>query len=226
IDAVDTPFTYQGRNYHLIDTAGLRRKSRREEDLEIISAFKAEGSIHRANLVLVVIDAILGPTDQDARILQSILEAHKAVLVVANKVDAEPFDRGRFVSQLQNEFHFFEDVPFTFVSAKSGKGLRELMSQIQSIEEKMFRRISTSELNDFFFDVIRKAPAPVYGTTNVKFYYMTQTRQVPPAFIAFANHPDGVDRSYRRFLLKNLKERFDLRGIPIRIFVMKSRGGR
>jgi GTP-binding protein len=79
-------------------------------------------------------------------------------------------------------------------------------------------------LNDFFFETIRKAPAPVWGTTNVKFYYLTQTYQKPPAFIAFANHPDGVTNSYRRFLINNLKDRFDLHGIPIRIFCMKSRG--
>lgn len=78
-------------------------------------------------------------------------------------------------------------------------------------------------MNDFFFETIRKALAPVYGITNVKFYYLTQTNQVPPAFIAFANHPDGVTNSYRRFLIKQLKEKFDLHGIPIRIFCMKSR---
>ncbi|MNL34921.1 GTPase Der [compost metagenome] len=91
--------------------------------------------------------------------------------------------------------------------------------------DKMAFKVSTSDLNDFFFDTIRKAPAPVWGTTNVKFYYLTQTYQKPPAFIAFANHPDGVTNSYRRFLIKNLKERFDLHGMPIRIFCMKSRRG-
>ena len=91
--------------------------------------------------------------------------------------------------------------------------------------KRMNLRISTSELNDFFFETIRKAPAPVWGTSNVKFYYLTQTYQKPPAFIAFANHPDGVTNSYRRFLIKNIKERWDLHGMPIRIFCMKSRRG-
>ena len=85
-------------------------------------------------------------------------------------------------------------------------------------------RIGTNELNDFFMRVIRQAPAPVYGLKNVKFYYLTQTRQTPPSFIAFANHPDGVDNAYRRFLSKRIKEQWNLHGIPLRIFVMKSRG--
>ena len=88
----------------------------------------------------------------------------------------------------------------------------------------MFSSIATKIRANFFFETIRKAPAPVWGTTNVKFYYLTQTFQKPPSFIAFANHPDGVNPGYRRFLTKHLKNRFNLQGIPIRIFVMKSRG--
>jgi GTP-binding protein len=86
-------------------------------------------------------------------------------------------------------------------------------------------KIPTAELNDFFFQTIRKAPAPVWGNNNVKFYYLTQTMQQPPAFIAFCNFPDGVTPAYRRFLIKNIKEHWDLHGIPIRIFCMKTRKG-
>lgn len=231
VDAVDTPFMYKGRRYVLVDTAGLRKSSKREEDLEIIAAFKSQESIRRADLVLLVIDGLLGgPSDQDARILQTITESHKGVIVVCNKVDEAdktiPEFRKNFQERMGREFHFFNDVPLVYVSAKTGKGIEKLLDCIEWMNEKMHHKISTAELNDFFFETIRKAPAPVYGTTNVKFYYLTQTNQVPPAFIAFANHPDGVDNSYRRFLIKSLKERFDLWGIPLRIFVMKSRGSR
>lgn len=227
IDAVDTPFHYNGRRYTLVDTAGLRRSARREEDLEIISAFKSHDSIRKSDLVLLVIDALLGPSDQDARILQSILEDHKGVIVVANKIDeAEklPEFKKKLAEQFEREFHFFDDIVIVPVSAKTGKGIKDLLAKIQWMDEKMHARITTSELNDFFFETIRKAPAPVWGTTNVKFYYLTQTKQLPPSFVAFANHPDGVDNSYRRFLIKNLKDKFDLWGVPIRIFCMKSRG--
>lgn len=229
IDSVDTPFSFNGKPYVLVDTAGLRRSSKREEDLEIISAFKSQESIRKADLVLLMVDANIGPTEQDAKIMQSILDDHKGVILVANKTDVAskeiPEFRKKFREQVERNFHFFEDVRVAYVSAKTGHGIDDLFSLIEDTGEKLSFRVPTSELNDFFFETIRKAPAPVYATTNVKFYYLTQTFQQPPAFIAFANHPDGVTNAYRRFLIKNIKERWDLWGIPIRIFCMKSRRG-
>ncbi|MFN7453635.1 MAG: ribosome biogenesis GTPase Der [Pseudobdellovibrionaceae bacterium] len=227
IDAVDTPFQFNGNQYTLVDTAGLRRSSSRDEDLEIISAFKSQEAIRRANLILLVVDSTQGPSVQDAKIMQAILEDHKAVILVANKSDIGkveiPEFKKTFKEQIERVFHFFNDVQVVFTSAKTGHGLDDLLEKIEWMATRMTTRISTSELNDFFFDTIRKAPAPVWGNNNVKFYYLTQTFQQPPAFIAFANHPDGVDNSYRRFLIKNMKDQFDLAGIPIRIFVMKSK---
>lgn len=229
VDSVDSPFVYNDKKYVIVDTAGLRRQSRREDDIEIISAFKSQESIRRSQVVLLVVDGITGPTEQDAKIMQQILEDHKGVIIVANKSDIAKEEvasyRETFRAQVEKEFHFFTDVPIVFTSAKTGAGIDDLFKTIEDVSAKINFKVSTSELNDFFFDTIRKAPAPVYGITNVKFYYLTQTNQTPPAFIAFANHPDGVTNSYRRFLIKNLKEKFDLHGIPIRIFCMKSRRG-
>jgi GTPase len=226
-DSVDTQFIYDGEKYIIVDTAGLRRSAKRHDDVEIISAFKSMDSIRRADLVLLLVDGTEGPTDQDAKILQLAIEDHKIVILVANKSDLGneiPEYRKKFHEKVANEFHFFQDIPVVFVSAKTGSGLRELLEKVKWAAEKLSMRISTSDLNDFFFKVIRKAPAPVYGIKNVKFYYITQTYQQPPSFIAFANHPDGVDNSYRRFVLKNMKDTFDLQGVPIRLFVMnKSR---
>jgi GTP-binding protein len=226
VDAIDTPFLYNNKKYILVDTAGLRRSSKREEDVEIISAFKSQDAIRRANLVLLMIDGLIGPTEQDAKILQAILEVHKGVILVVNKMDLakEKMDEPRKVilDQIKVNFHFFQDIPVVFTSAKTGHGVRDLLNMIEDISEKLRFRVPTSELNDFFFEAIRRAPAPVYATTNVKFYYLTQTFQKPPAFIAFANHPDGVTPSYRRFLVAQIKERWKLYGVPIRIFCMKS----
>lgn len=229
VDSVDSPFSYNGNKYILVDTAGLRRSSKREEDVEIIAAFKSQESIRRADLVLLMVDAHIGPTEQDAKIMQAILDDHKGVILVANKTDTAskevPEFRKTFRAQVERTFHFFEDVPVVYVSAKTGFGVEDLLAEVERVSSKLSFRVSTSELNDFFFETIRKAPAPVWGTTNVKFYYVTQTYQVPPAFIAFANHPDGVTNAYRRFLVKHMKERWDLWGIPIRVFCMKSRRG-
>lgn len=228
VDAIDTPFIYNGSEYVLVDTAGLRRSARREDDIEILSAFKSQESIRRAQIVLLVIDGNIGPTDQDAKILQAILENHKAVILVANKSDTakDKYEgyRDWFRGRVEEELHFFSDIPIVFTSAKTGSGLEALLKTVEDVSQKLNVRIQTAELNDFFFETIRKAPAPVWGTTNVKFYYLTQTYQKPPSFIAFANHPDGVNPGYRRFLIKHLKNRFNLHGIPIRIFVMKSGG--
>ncbi len=227
VDAVDTPFEWNGESYVLVDTAGLRRSSKREEDLEIISAFKSQEAIRKSNLILLIIDANMGPTEQDAKIMQSILEDHKAVILVANKTDTAskeiPEFRKKFREQVEKTFHFFPDVHVVFTSAKTGFGLDDLFQKIEEVKKQINLRITTSDLNDFFFDTIRKAPSPVYATTNVKFYYLTQTYQKPPAFIAFANHPDGVTNAYRRFLVKSMKERFNLMGMTVRIFCMKSR---
>lgn len=228
VDSIDTPFIFNNHHYVLVDTAGLRRSARREEDVEILSAFKSQESIRRAQIILLVIDGNEGPTDQDAKILQAILENHKAVILVANKSDTAKDKvenyRDWFRGKVDEELYFFSDIPIVFTSAKTGSGLEMLLKTVEEVSAKLETRISTSDLNDFFFETIRKAPAPVWGTTNVKFYYLTQTFQKPPSFIAFANHPDGVNPGYRRFLTKHLKSKFNLQGIPIRIFVMKSRG--
>jgi GTP-binding protein len=227
IDAVDSQFEYDNKVFTLIDTAGLRRSSKREEDVEIISSFKTKEAIRKSQMVLLVIDCVEGPTEQDAKILELILNDHRGVIVVANKSDlakkGNPHYREKFREQIQRHFHFFTDIHIVFTSATEGKGMGELLNQIQYTVEKMNFRVSTSELNDFFFQAIRKAPAPRAGVSNVKFYYLTQTYQKPPAFIAFSNYPDAVTPSYRRFLVNQLKDHFKLDGIPIRIFCMRSR---
>lgn len=227
VDSIDSPFIYNDKRYTLVDTAGLRRSAKREEDIEIISAFKTQESIRKADIVLLLIDGLVGPTEQDAKIMELILEGHKGVILVVNKSDLGgieiPEYRKVLKEKIERIFHFFVDVRVVFTSAKNGSGINELFEEIERMNEKINFRVSTSELNDFFFETIRKAPAPVWGNNNVKFYYLTQTYQRPPAFIAFANHPDGVTPAYRRFLVKNMKERWDLYGLPIRIFCMKSR---
>jgi GTP-binding protein len=229
VDAVDTELVHEDRKYVLIDTAGMRKSSKRVDDVEIISVFKSQDAIRRADLVLLMVDGTEGPSQQDLKILDDIMEAHKAVILVANKIDLGerqiPQFRKWFKERTQDEVHFFPDIPISFISARTGRGIDELFELIGDIESKLDIRIPTSALNNFFMNVIRQAPAPVWGVNNVKFYYLTQTHQVPPAFIAFANHPDGVTPSYRRFLAKRIQEEWHLRGIPIRIFVMKS-GGR
>lgn len=227
VDAVDIPFEYEGRKYTLIDTAGLRRSHKRTDDVEIISAFKTQKSLKKSELVLLVIDGTIGPTEQDAKILSEIVDAHKGVVLAVNKTDLGeeqiPEFRKTLRQQIADVFHFYQDIPICFISAKTSKGIEKLFETVEHVRAQLHFRIPTKELNEFFTKVIRQAPAPVFGFKNVKFYYITQTKQVPPSFIAFANYPDGVDNGYRRFLTKRIKARWGLEGVPMRIFVMKSR---
>ncbi len=223
VDAVETHFKYEGQEITLVDTAGMRKSARREEDLEILSAFKSMNAIGKVDILVLAIDGTLGPSDQDAKILEMIVEKHKGVIVAITKADLlEQGDREKLRYQIQSVFHFFTDIQVVFTSSKNRRGIRDLLQTLIQTQEKLSIQIPTRELNDFFLTAIRGAPSPVYATTNVKFYYLTQTRQKPPSFIAFANHPDGVNTAYRRFLAKRIKEHWSLEGIPIRIFAMKA----
>lgn len=229
VDAVEAEFEYDQRKYTLVDTAGLRRQARREDGIESLSAIKSKEALRKSDIALLVVDSALGPSSQDAKLVEMCLEEHKAIILVANKYDAakdlHEGVREWFRALVDREIHFFPDIRIVFVSALTGYGLRDLFDEIEAVYEGLQKRISTSKLNKFFFEAIRQAPAPVYNTVNVKFYYLTQTHQTPPSFIAFANHPDGVTPGYRRFLAKRIQNEFGLLGIPVRIFVMPSGRG-
>ncbi len=225
VDFVDHDFDYNEQKYTLIDTAGLRRQSKREDGIEYISAVKSYDAISRSDIMLLVVDATEGPSRQDAKLIEHLIENHKAIIMVFNKSDLakEEVDNYREVlkAKLQRELHFFEDIRFTFTSALTGHGIRGLFELIEKTWEDLNLRIPTAKLNKFFTEVIRQAPAPVFHNKDVKFYYLTQTNQKPPSFMAFCNFPDGVTPAYRRFLGKKIKEEWDIQGIPIRIFAMK-----
>lgn len=224
VDSVESSFVYDDKLYTIMDTAGLRQPGKRASDLETLSTFKTRDSIEKSQLVLLVVDAQVGLSHQDARIVDFCLERHKALLLVVNKMDLargiQSDYRSWFKEHLATKFHFYKNIPYVFISAKTGSGLKDLFESVENIREKMQTRISTSKLNKFFHEVIKKAPSPVWGANNVKFYYLTQTRQKPPSFIAFANQPKGVTPAYRRFLINQIQKEFNLEGIPIRIFVL------
>lgn len=228
IDPVESVFSFRDKEYILVDTAGLRRSSKRSEGLERISAHFSKEAIHKSDIVLLLVDTLQGPTVQDAKIVEYIIEKNKAVIMVANKSDIARQNRSAhrqwFRAQVQKRFHFFPDIPVVFTCAISGAGVEGLFDKVEDLCNKLQTRISTSQLNKFFYEVIRQAPAPTHRGKNIKFYYLTQTKQTPPSFIAFANHPESIRDSYRRFLSKKIQAQWGLKGIPIRLFVMKSGG--
>ncbi|MCB0393436.1 MAG: ribosome biogenesis GTPase Der [Bdellovibrionales bacterium] len=228
-DSIDSYIQRGDRQYCIVDTAGLRKKNKRRKDgLEMLSGIQSIKSIKRADIVLLVVDGLIGPTDQDAKVLNEVIASHKGVILVVNKSDVgrKEIDdyRQTLREQTADTFHFFDDIPVVFISAKLGHGINELFECIEETWRKLNFRVSTSDLNDFFIKVIRRAPAPVAGTKNVKFYYATQTQQRPPSFMAFANRPDGVTNAYRRFLVNQIKENWNLKGVPVRVFAIQNKG--
>jgi GTPase len=229
IDSIEIPFTRNGTEFVLIDTAGMRRHAKRTDQVELISAMKARESVIEANILVLVIDGLLGPSVQDARIVEMAIEHHRAVILAVNKVDlAEkqiPEFRKTTREKLKNVFHFYADIPIAFISAKTGKGVDELFATIEKVWKQLNLRISTRDINEFFFNIIRQAPSPSFRGKDIKFFYIAQTRQRPPSFMAFVNEPRGVTNAYKRFLASQIKKHYDLVGIPIRIYPKKRRSG-
>ena len=225
LDTVTEFFSYNKKGYSVSDNPGARRGNRKER--EKISFAKSRSELKKADIVLLVLDAILGPSRQEARLVQLCLDKHKAILLVVNKMDLlknHSFEKKKSKQEeIKRIFHFYSDLPIVFMSAKTGYHKDKLFQMIESIKQKIDFRISTAKLNDFFTKVIRKSPAPVYGTSDVKFYYITQTNRKPPEFIAFANYPKGVTPAYNRFIVNQIKKRWELKGIPIAFHALPKR---
>ncbi len=235
MDVVSDQFQYGGKFYTLSDTAGKTKTGK--DKPQSLADFKTRQNFKTADLILLLVDYPAGPGRQDAQLIHLCMKEHKAVIMVVNKWDLTeeeennnkmmnfPFGQKKeeYRKNIQDKFRFYPDLPVVFISALRSSGLGVLMKKVENMCQKLQARISTSELNRFFTQVIRKAPAPVYGTQDVKLYYLTQTKQTPPSFIAFANCPQGIRDSYRRFLIRQIQNKWDLKGIPVRISVLPKR---
>ncbi|MDZ4678498.1 MAG: ribosome biogenesis GTPase Der [Oligoflexia bacterium] len=229
IDSIEVPFIRNNQEFVLVDTAGLRRHAKRLDHVEMVSAYKAEESVIEADILLVVVDGLLGPSVQDARIVEMAFKHHRAVILVVNKIDlAErqiPKFREKLRQHVEDTFHFYRDIPVEYISAKTKRGVDGLFTKIEAVWQQLNKKISTRDINDFFFQVIRQAPSPSWRGNDIKFYYITQTKQRPPSFMAFVNEPRGITNSYKRFIIGQIKKNYNLVGIPIRIYPKKTRSG-
>ncbi len=227
-DSIDTPFVYNKKRYVLIDTAGIRRKGRVQQKLEKYSVIHALKSMERAHVVLVVIDAEEGVTEQDLTIAGYALERGRAVILVVNKWDLVQKDQGtmkQYTEKIRLAFKFLPYAPILFVSAMSGQRVSKIMADVEKVAEEFNRQVPTGPLNRVLEEaVISHAPPMVQGK-RLKFYYMTQTSVRPPSFVVFGNRAAGVHFSYERYLTNKLREAFGFEGCPIRL-TFKDRGAR
>jgi len=226
-DPVDSELTFAGRKYVLVDTAGMRRKARIDEDVEKIAVTMAIAQIQRADVVVMVIDASLGPSEQDARLAGMVEQAGKALVLALNKSDliANDAQRDKLRQAMKDELHFLPWAPVTMLSATRGDGVDRLMDVVDQVAAQHRRRITTAELNRFFAEVCETTPPPIYRGKSVRIYYLTQGRARPPTFLLFASAPDGLSPQYRRFVANQLRKRYGFRGTPLRIFP-KAKGGK
>jgi GTP-binding protein len=220
-DPVDTPFSIGSRDYVLVDTAGIRRKAKIEADIEKLSVTMALSQIERADIVVLVIDAELGPAEQDARIAGMVEQAGRGLVIALNKSDLISSDakKAALREMIQDTFHFLAWAPVAMLSAQRGDGVDRLLDQVDSVAREHRKRIKTSQLNRFFAEVIEEMPPPLHHGRAVHIHYLTQATVRPPLFVLWANTPDGLAPTYKRFLANRLRERYGFRGTPIRIAV-------
>lgn len=225
-DAIDTVVENDKGKFLFIDTAGIRRKSRIKDNVEKYSIIRAEAAVDRADVCVIMIDAIEGFTEQDSKVAGIAHEKGKACIIAVNKWDAIEKDGGTmnaFRKKLENDFSFMSYAPIIFISAKTGQRIDRLFELIVYVSNQNATRISTGMLNDVLADATARVQPPSDKGKRLKIYYMTQPSTKPPTFVCFVNNADLFHFSYQRYLENKIRETFGLEGTPVR-FVIRERG--
>ncbi|OJV64764.1 MAG: ribosome biogenesis GTPase Der [Clostridiales bacterium 38-18] len=225
-DAIDTPFTYQDQKFVLIDTAGIRRKSKVNESIEKYSVLRTIAAIERSDVCFILIDASEGITEQDKKVAGYAHESGKASIFVVNKWDAIEKDNhtfNEFKKRIREDFPFMAYAPVAFVSALTGQRLMQLLEQAVYVNNNHALRISTGVLNDIINEAIALNQVPSDKGKRLKIYYATQASVKPPTFVLFVNEKELAHFSYVRYLENQIRKNFNYEGTPI-VFKVKARG--
>ena len=224
-DAIDTPLKRNGREYILIDTAGLRRKSKIHEDLERYSIIRTVTAVERADVVVMVIDAAEGVAEQDAKIAGISHERGKGVIIAVNKWDAvEKDDKTiyKMTEKIKQTLAYMPYAEFVFISAKTGQRLDKLFELIDMIIENQSMRIATGVLNEILAEAVAMQQPPSDKGRRLKIFYMTQISVKPPTFVVFVNDKKLMHYSYTRYIENQIRNAFGFRGTPLR-FIIRER---
>jgi GTP-binding protein len=223
-DAIDTQMEWEGEPVVLIDTAGIRRKGRIRRGVEKYSVLRALRAIDRADVVLLLIDAVEGATAQDAHIAGYILEEAKSAVVVVNKwdlVEKDTYTMQIYLEHVYAVLRFLDYVPALFVSALTGQRVDQVLPTALRVQEERLIRIPTAELNRILQEAVARHSPPSKAGQRLKFYYVTQARVDPPTFVFFVNDPRLVHFSYERYLENRLREHYGFLGTPLRLSFRK-----
>ncbi len=224
-DAIDTPLKRNGREYVLIDTAGLRRKSKIHEDLERYSIIRTVTAVERADVVVMVIDAAEGVAEQDAKIAGIAHERGKGVIIAVNKWDAVQKDDKtiyKMTEKIKQTLAYMPYAEFVFISAKTGQRLDKLFELIDMIIENQSMRIATGVLNEILAEAVAMQQPPSDKGRRLKVFYMTQISVKPPTFVVFVNDKKLMHYSYTRYIENQIRNAFGFRGTPLR-FIIRER---
>jgi len=226
-DAIDTHFKVDGKKMIFIDTAGIRRKSRINEDVEYYSVLRAIGAINRANVVLMVLDASQDITEQDKRIAGMAHDAGKAIIIIVNKwdlIEKDTYTTEEFNRKIRAEFAFMQYAPIIYVSAKTGQRVNRIIKTIDSVMENYTMRVKTNVLNNLISEATAISEPPTIKGRKLKIYYATQTDVKPPTFVFFVNDNELFHFSYERYLENTIRQAFGFEGTPIRIKSRQKKG--
>lgn len=221
-DAVDTQITHNGKEYVFIDTAGLRRKNKIKEDLEKYMIVRTVSAVERADIVVLVIDAVEGVAEQDAKIAGIAHERGKAVIIAVNKWDAvEKDDKTiyRVTEKVRNTLSYMPYAEILFVSAKSGQRLPKLFDTIDMVSENHAMRVATGVLNEIMAEAVALQQPPSDKGKRLRLYYITQVSVKPPTFVIFVNDRELMHFSYTRYLENKIREAFGFKGTSLKFFI-------
>ncbi len=219
-DAIDSNYVFDGQEYVIIDTAGMRKKGKVYESTEKYSVLRALRAIERSDVVLVVLNGEEGIQEQDKKIAGYAHQAGKAVIIVMNKWDTVEKDEKTMnekTKEIRNEFRFLDYAPIIFVSAKTKKRVHAILPIINRVSENHAMRIQSSILNEVISDAVARNPAPTDKGRRLRIYYVTQVAIKPPTFVVFVNDPELMHFTYERFLENRIRETFDFEGTPIKL---------
>lgn len=221
-DAIDTEIVHDGREYVFIDTAGLRRKSKIKEELERYSIIRTVTAVERVDVVLMVIDAVEGVTEQDAKIAGIAHERGKGVIIVVNKWDAiEKNDKTmrEYEGKIRNVLSYMPYAEIMYISAKTGQRIHKLFEMIDMVIENQSLRIATGVLNEIMTEAVAMQQPPSDKGKRLKLYYITQVSVKPPTFVIFVNDKELMHFSYTRYLENKIREAFGFRGTSLKFFI-------
>ena len=224
-DAVDTDISYNGRDYVFIDTAGLRRKNKVKEELAHYMILRTVSAVERADVVVMVIDASEGVTEQDAKIAGIAHDRGKAVIIAVNKWDAiEKDDKTiyRFTEDVRNTLSFMQYAEILFISAMTGQRLPKLFETIDMVSENHAMRVATGVLNEIMAEAVAMQQPPSDKGKRLRLYYITQASVKPPTFVIFVNDKELMHFSYTRYIENQIRETFGFKGTPLR-FIIRER---